>query len=355
MLEARTACQCHAAHLTLQAETGGEHDRDAGERNQYEPAPDERDERQEQDQEAEVDDQHDGRGGKESRTISYSGCAGRARRCCRRGPSEGSSPSRIASGEISRRACADPSTSANEQAQGEVEREREQNTERKHPQGRDRLVRAYPVVDVDGEQRHREGQQIDDQGGEQHRPEFTVYFPCFGPEPMVQFVVPRSSSKPTRRANARTSGRGTRPSAATGSGPKCGRSAREFWPVLLAALIVNLLALGDAAVHDERLRPGHPQQGGVDLVGAGARRLLALAFDFILRMARSQLIDEIGRRLDAKLSQKLFEKVMNLPMADRQGSTGAFARRVAEYEWCATSSPRPRSSWWSTSSSCSCS
>ena len=47
---------------------------------------------------------------------------------------------------------------------------------------------------------------------------------------------------------------------------------REFWPVLLAALIVNLLALRDAAVHDERLRPGHPQQGGADLVGARARR-----------------------------------------------------------------------------------
>jgi ATP-binding cassette subfamily C protein LapB len=59
---------------------------------------------------------------------------------------------------------------------------------------------------------------------------------------------------------------------------------------------------------------------------------LALGFDFLLRLARSQLVDEIGRRLDAKYSQKLFEKVMNLPMADRQGSTGAFAKRVSEYE-----------------------
>ncbi|HET8535123.1 MAG TPA: ATP-binding cassette domain-containing protein, partial [Sphingomicrobium sp.] len=35
---------------------------------------------------------------------------------------------------------------------------------------------------------------------------------------------------------------------------------------------------------------------------------------------------------DSKLSQKLFEKVMNLPMSERQGSTGAFAKRVSEYE-----------------------
>jgi ATP-binding cassette subfamily C protein LapB len=59
---------------------------------------------------------------------------------------------------------------------------------------------------------------------------------------------------------------------------------------------------------------------------------IALGWDFILRIARSQLVDEIGRRLDAKYSQKLFEKVMNLPMAERQGSTGAFAKRISEYE-----------------------
>jgi ATP-binding cassette subfamily C protein LapB len=60
--------------------------------------------------------------------------------------------------------------------------------------------------------------------------------------------------------------------------------------------------------------------------------MLALVFDFTLRIARARLIDEVGRKLDAKLSQKLFEKVMNLPMADRQGSTGALAKRVSEYE-----------------------
>ena len=59
---------------------------------------------------------------------------------------------------------------------------------------------------------------------------------------------------------------------------------------------------------------------------------LALGLDFTLRLARAQLIDEVGRALDAKLSQKLFEKVMNIPLAERSGSTGAMAKRVAEYE-----------------------
>ena len=107
---------------------------------------------------------------------------------------------------------------------------------------------------------------------------------------------------------------------------------REFWPVMLAALIVNMLSLAvplfTMNVYDRVI----PNKAVSTLWVLALGVAIALVFDFILRLARSQLIDEIGRKLDAKLSQKLFEKVMNLPMADRQGSTGAFARRVSEYE-----------------------
>jgi ATP-binding cassette subfamily C protein LapB len=106
----------------------------------------------------------------------------------------------------------------------------------------------------------------------------------------------------------------------------------EFWPILLAALIVNLLALAvplfTMNVYDRVI----PNKAVPTLWVLAIGVFLALGFDFTLRLARSQLVDEIGRRLDAKYSQKLFEKVMNLPMADRQGSTGAFAKRVSEYE-----------------------
>ena len=107
---------------------------------------------------------------------------------------------------------------------------------------------------------------------------------------------------------------------------------REFWPVLLAALIVNLLALAvplfTMNVYDRVI----PNKAIPTLWVLAIGVFLALGLDFLLRLARSQLVDEIGRSLDAKYSQKLFEKVMNLPMAERQGSTGAFAKRVSEYE-----------------------
>ena len=107
---------------------------------------------------------------------------------------------------------------------------------------------------------------------------------------------------------------------------------REFWPVLLAALVVNMLALAvplfTMNVYDRVI----PNKAIPTLWVLAIGVALALSFDFILRLARSRLVDEIGRKLDLKLSQKIFEKVMNLPMAARQGSTGALAKRVSEYE-----------------------
>jgi ATP-binding cassette subfamily C protein LapB len=106
----------------------------------------------------------------------------------------------------------------------------------------------------------------------------------------------------------------------------------EFWPVMLAALIVNLLAfampLFTMNVYDRVI----PNKAVPTLWVLALGVVIALGFDFTLRLARSRLIDEVGRRLDAKFSQKLFEKVMNLPLADKAGSTGALAKRVSEYE-----------------------
>ena len=123
---------------------------------------------------------------------------------------------------------------------------------------------------------------------------------------------------------------------------------RQFWPVLLAAFIVNILAfampLFTMNVYDRVI----PNKSAATLWVLALGVVLALGFDFTLRIARARLIDELGRKLNSKLSQKLFEKVMNLPMADRQGSTGAFASVSRNMKWCATSSPRRRWSLRST-------
>lgn len=107
---------------------------------------------------------------------------------------------------------------------------------------------------------------------------------------------------------------------------------RQFLHVALAAAVINMLALAlplfTMNVYDRII----PNKSVSSLWVLAAGVVLALSLEFTLRLARARVIDEVGRDLDARLSQKLFEKVMNLPMAAREGSTGAFARRVSDYE-----------------------
>jgi ATP-binding cassette subfamily C protein LapB len=107
---------------------------------------------------------------------------------------------------------------------------------------------------------------------------------------------------------------------------------RAFLYVALAAMIINLLALAvplfTMNVYDRII----PNKSAVSLWVLAIGVFLALSLEFSLRLARARLIDDVGRSVDRRLSQRLFEKVMNVPLASRQGSTGALARRVADYE-----------------------
>ncbi|HEY0625758.1 MAG TPA: type I secretion system permease/ATPase [Allosphingosinicella sp.] len=107
---------------------------------------------------------------------------------------------------------------------------------------------------------------------------------------------------------------------------------RSFLHVALAAAIVNLLALAlplfTMNVYDRII----PNKTVSSLWVLAAGVLLALALEFTLRLARARVVDDVGGELDARLSQKLFEKVMNMPLLSKEGSTGALARRVSDYE-----------------------
>jgi ATP-binding cassette subfamily C protein LapB len=106
----------------------------------------------------------------------------------------------------------------------------------------------------------------------------------------------------------------------------------QFGYVLAAALAINLLAfampLFTMNVYDRIIPNRAATSLWVLAIGVG----LAMTFEFTLRLARTRLLDEVARTLDARFSQRLFEKLLNLPLAVRRGSTGAMARRVSDYE-----------------------
>lgn len=105
----------------------------------------------------------------------------------------------------------------------------------------------------------------------------------------------------------------------------------EFWPVLLASLLINLVAfalpLFTMNVYDRVL----PNRAQATLWVLALGVLLAFAVDYALRRARSRVIDQIGRDLDLRLSQKIFSKIVSTPLAQRRGHTGNLVARVTEF------------------------
>jgi ATP-binding cassette subfamily C protein LapB len=102
--------------------------------------------------------------------------------------------------------------------------------------------------------------------------------------------------------------------------------------VALAAAVINTLAfampLFTMNVYDRII----PNKAVTSLWVLATGVALAFGFEYLVRLARAQLIDEVGRDIDAKLSQRLFEKVMNIPLWARMGSTGSFAKRISEFD-----------------------
>lgn len=109
------------------------------------------------------------------------------------------------------------------------------------------------------------------------------------------------------------------------------KERKSFRPVLVASLLINSMALSlpifSMNVYDRVI----PNRAEASLWVLASGVLLAFALEFALRTARTNVVDQIGRKLDLRLSQKLFSRVLSTPMSGRQGSTGALAARVSEY------------------------
>lgn len=104
-----------------------------------------------------------------------------------------------------------------------------------------------------------------------------------------------------------------------------------FWPVILASLVINLLAVAlplfTMNVYDRVI----PNRAGETLWVLAVGVLLVFALEFALRRGRTAVLDQISRRLDLRLSQKIFGRILATPLEERQGHTGSLAARVSEY------------------------
>lgn len=109
------------------------------------------------------------------------------------------------------------------------------------------------------------------------------------------------------------------------------KQRRRFGPVMVASLLVNILTMAlplfSMNVYD-RVIPNRAQ-ATLWILAIGV--LIAFGLDYALRRARTSVLDEIGRDLDLKLSQKIYSKILSAPLALRKGHTGNLVARVSEF------------------------
>ncbi|WP_435417881.1 type I secretion system permease/ATPase [Parerythrobacter aurantius] len=109
------------------------------------------------------------------------------------------------------------------------------------------------------------------------------------------------------------------------------KERQAFWPVLLASLVINLLAVAlplfTMNVYDRVI----PNRATETLWVLGVGVVIAFALEFALRRSRTAVLDQVTRRLDLKLSQKIFGRLLATPLNERKGHTGSLAARVSEY------------------------
>lgn len=106
----------------------------------------------------------------------------------------------------------------------------------------------------------------------------------------------------------------------------------SYTQVALAAALANLLGLSTSVfimvVYDRVL----PNEATESLIALTTGVCLALVFDFILKLLRAGFIDRAGQRADMFMGQRVFDKLLNIQMKSRTGSTGAITSTIREFE-----------------------
>lgn len=105
-----------------------------------------------------------------------------------------------------------------------------------------------------------------------------------------------------------------------------------YFQVILAALLINLFALATPLfimnVYDRVVPNFAVETLWVLAIGIG----IVVSFDLFIRTLRGYLIDVAGKKADTILASILFHQAMNVQMAAKPVSTGAFANNLREFE-----------------------
>lgn len=102
--------------------------------------------------------------------------------------------------------------------------------------------------------------------------------------------------------------------------------------VIIASLLINVFALVSPVyimnIYDRVIPNSALETGWALSIGA----LIVFVVDFIIRTLRGYFTDYAGRRIDVQVTRRVFDQVLDMKMAHRPASSGAFANMLRDFD-----------------------
>ncbi|WP_068882065.1 type I secretion system permease/ATPase [Paramesorhizobium deserti] len=110
------------------------------------------------------------------------------------------------------------------------------------------------------------------------------------------------------------------------------RSKWDFVEVGFAAALANILALGVSLFSMQVYDRVVPNLAFSTLWVLAIGMLVAIAIEMIVRVVRSNLMNAVGKRIDRKLSARVYEQVLGIRLEARPAAVGAFSSQIRELD-----------------------
>ena len=106
----------------------------------------------------------------------------------------------------------------------------------------------------------------------------------------------------------------------------------RYGEVVLASLVANVLALSGMMFSMQVYDRVVPSQSESTLWVLFGGVMLAIAFEFLMRLCRTYIIDILGKRADLQISDVIFGRALRLRYDARPKSTGSFIAQIREID-----------------------
>ena len=107
---------------------------------------------------------------------------------------------------------------------------------------------------------------------------------------------------------------------------------RRYSDIMLVALVANVLALSGMVFSMQVYDRVVPSQSEATLWVLFGGVMIAIVFEFIMRMLRVHISDVVGKRADLRISERVFAHALRIKNGARSKSPGSFIAQIRELE-----------------------